>query len=119
MSLDLQLNGLRTVVTGGTMGLGAAVVKDLVEGGVQVATSARDVSVTQVNGVTYIGANLTSAQGVAQLAQTVVELERCRYRDQRGRRLKHFWRWVHGKWPPKYNPFRDGFVRSSQAFCRP
>ena len=30
MSFDLQLSGLRAVVTGGTLGLGAAVVKTLV-----------------------------------------------------------------------------------------
>ncbi len=29
MSFDLHLDGLRTVVTGGTMGLGAAVVQTL------------------------------------------------------------------------------------------
>ncbi|WP_028630121.1 SDR family oxidoreductase [Metapseudomonas resinovorans] len=73
MSFDLQLNGLRTVVTGGTMGLGAAVVQTLVEAGARVATSARDVSVRPVDGVTYIGADLTTAQGVAHVAQTVLQ----------------------------------------------
>jgi NAD(P)-dependent dehydrogenase (short-subunit alcohol dehydrogenase family) len=60
MSFDLQLNGLRAVVTGGTMGLGAAVVQNLVEGGARVATSARDVSARPVEGVTYIRADLTT-----------------------------------------------------------
>lgn len=73
MSFDLQLNGLRTVVTGGTMGLGAAVVQTLVEAGARVATSARDVSVPPMDGVTYIGADLTTAQGVAHVAQTVLQ----------------------------------------------
>lgn len=73
MSFDLQLKGLRTVVTGGTMGLGAAVVQTLVEAGAKVATSARDVPAAPVDGVTYIAADLTTAQGVAHLAQTVLE----------------------------------------------
>ncbi len=41
MSFDLHLNGLRAVVTGGTLGLGAAVVRTLAEAGARVATSAR------------------------------------------------------------------------------
>ncbi|MHA3737124.1 SDR family oxidoreductase [Pseudomonas sp. Eth.TT006] len=73
MSFDLQLNGLRAVVTGGTMGLGAAVVQTLTEAGAQVVTSARDVSSQPVAGVTYIGADLTTAHGVAHLAQAVLE----------------------------------------------
>ncbi|UUQ65619.1 SDR family oxidoreductase [Pseudomonas fuscovaginae UPB0736] len=73
MSFDLQLNGLRAVVTGGTMGVGAAVVQTLVEAGARVATSARDVSVQPVDGVTYIPADLTTAQGVAHVAQTVLQ----------------------------------------------
>lgn len=73
MSFDLQLNGLRAVVTGGTMGLGAAVVQNLVEGGAQVATSARDVSARPVEGVTYIRADLTTSEGVAHLAQCVLQ----------------------------------------------
>lgn len=73
MSFDLQLEGLRTVVTGGTMGLGAAVVQTLVKAGARVAASARDVSGRLVDGVTYIGADLTTAQGVAHVAQTVLQ----------------------------------------------
>ena len=73
MSFDLQLNGLRAVVTGGTMGLGAAVVQNLVDGGARVATSARDVSARPVEGVTYIRADLTTSEGVAHLAQCVLQ----------------------------------------------
>jgi NAD(P)-dependent dehydrogenase (short-subunit alcohol dehydrogenase family) len=73
MSFDLQLNGLRAVVTGGTMGVGAAVVQTLVEAGARVATSARDVSARLMDGVTYIQADLTTAQGVAHVAQTVLQ----------------------------------------------
>lgn len=73
MSFDLQLDGLRAVVTGGTMGLGAAVVQTLVKAGVRVATSARDVALQPLDGVTYIRADLATAQGVAHLAQTVLQ----------------------------------------------
>lgn len=73
MSFDLQLSGLRAVVTGGTMGLGAAVVQTLVKAGARVATSARDVSVRPLDGVTYVRADLTTAEGVAHLAQTVLQ----------------------------------------------
>jgi NAD(P)-dependent dehydrogenase (short-subunit alcohol dehydrogenase family) len=73
MSFDLQLSGLRAVVTGGTMGLGAAVVQTLVEAGARVATSARNVSVATLDGVTYIPSDLTTAEGVAHVAQTVIQ----------------------------------------------
>jgi NAD(P)-dependent dehydrogenase (short-subunit alcohol dehydrogenase family) len=73
MSFDLQLTGLRAVVTGGTMGLGAAVVRTLSEAGARVATSARNIPAAPLEGVTYIPADLTKAQGVAGLAQAVLE----------------------------------------------
>ncbi|MFQ6347513.1 SDR family oxidoreductase [Pseudomonas sp. R11F] len=71
MSLDLRLNALRAVVTGGTKGLGAAVVQRLVEAGARVATSARVMPAQAVEGVTYIPADLTTSAGVAHLAQAV------------------------------------------------
>lgn len=73
MSFDLQLDGLRAVVTGGTMGLGAAVVHNLVEAGARVVTAARDVATRPVEGVTYIRADLTTSEGVAHLAKCVLQ----------------------------------------------
>ena len=59
MSFDLQLSGLRAVVTGGTLGLGAAVVRALVDAGARVATSARKAPQAPV---TYIFLYTTSSQ---------------------------------------------------------
>lgn len=73
MSFDLQLNGLRAVVTGGTLGLGAAVVNTLVEAGARVATSARSLPVQPVQGVHYVVADLSTAEGTQRLAQTVLQ----------------------------------------------
>lgn len=72
MSFDLQLNGLRTVVTGGTMGLGAAVVRTFVEAGARVATSSRDLPAQPLDGVTYVRADLTTAEGVDHVAKSVL-----------------------------------------------
>lgn len=73
MNFDLHLDGLRAVVTGGTQGLGAAVVKTLVEAGARVTTSARTVPAQPLQGVTYIAADLSTAEGVNHLAQTVLQ----------------------------------------------
>lgn len=62
MSFDLQLTGLRALVTGGTLGLGAAVVKALADAGVRVATSARTLPAQPVAGVTYVAADLSTAE---------------------------------------------------------
>ncbi|MDR6936914.1 SDR family oxidoreductase [Luteibacter sp. 3190] len=72
MSFDLQLDGLRAVVTGGTMGLGAAVVQALIDAGARVVASARGVPAAPIDGVTYIAADLTTAEGVTHLAQSVL-----------------------------------------------
>src|SRR4030095_1263578 len=73
MSFDLHLNGLRAVVTGGTLGLGAAVVKTLAEAGARVATSARTVPAKPVDGVTYVTADLSTAEGTSRLARTIMQ----------------------------------------------
>ena len=71
MSFDLQLDGLRAVVTGGTMGLGAAVVKALNDAGARVATSARSMPAQPIDGVTYVAADLSTAEGAHHFAQTI------------------------------------------------
>ena len=73
MSFDLQLQGKRAVVTGGTKGLGAALVQSLRDAGVQVMTTARSAPDKPLEGVAYVQADLTTAEGVTQLAHAVAE----------------------------------------------
>lgn len=73
MNFDLHLNGLRAVVTGGTLGLGAAVVKTLAEAGARVATSARTVPAQPLKGVTYVAADLSTAEGTSHFAQAILQ----------------------------------------------
>lgn len=73
MSFDLQLKGLRALVTGGTKGVGAAVVQALCAAGVQVTTSARSVPARTVDGAFYVTADLTTAEGAAEVARSVQE----------------------------------------------
>lgn len=73
MSFDLQLQGQRVLVTGGTKGLGAAIVHSLQDAGAQVMTTARSAPATPRPGVTYLEADLTTAEGVAALAGAVLQ----------------------------------------------
>jgi len=68
VSLDLGLNGRRALVTAGTKGVGGAVVRALTEQGAHIAATARDLPDEQVDGVHYIAADLTDAEGCARAA---------------------------------------------------
>jgi NAD(P)-dependent dehydrogenase (short-subunit alcohol dehydrogenase family) len=73
MSFDLQLEGQRALVTGGTKGLGAALVKSLHDAGVQVMTTARAAPPRPQEGVTYVEADMTTAEGVNEVARAVMQ----------------------------------------------
>ena len=73
MSFDLGLAGRRALVTAGTKGIGAAVVEALRENGVMVVTTARSVPVETPDGVSYIAADVTTAQGCTRVAEFVLE----------------------------------------------
>ena len=73
MSFDLQLAGMRALVTGGARGVGAAVVQALVEADVRVLAAARSLPKRAVENVRYIAADLSTAAGALQAAESVRE----------------------------------------------
>lgn len=73
MSFDLGLAGRRALVTGGTKGVGAAVVESLRHAGATVITTARSVPETSPEGVVYVAADLTTAQGCRTVADAVLD----------------------------------------------
>jgi NAD(P)-dependent dehydrogenase (short-subunit alcohol dehydrogenase family) len=76
MTFDLQLRGLRALVTGGTKGVGAAVVHALQEAGVQVMAAARsapDKTDVDDQGACFVAADLSTAEGAAKVAQAVID----------------------------------------------
>jgi NAD(P)-dependent dehydrogenase (short-subunit alcohol dehydrogenase family) len=68
MSFDLRLVNRRALVTGGTRGIGAAVVEALRDAGVRVVTTARSLPTRPTQGVHYIAADLATADGCAAVA---------------------------------------------------
>jgi NAD(P)-dependent dehydrogenase (short-subunit alcohol dehydrogenase family) len=72
MSLALQLEGRRALVTSGTRGVGGAVVEVLSEQGAQVMAVARSVPVTPLPGVAYVAADMMTAIGCNSAAETVL-----------------------------------------------
>lgn len=73
MSFDLELEGRRALVTGGTKGVGAAVVDVLREAGAKVIATARSVPEPTSDAVGYIAADVATAEGCAIVAQSVLE----------------------------------------------
>jgi NAD(P)-dependent dehydrogenase (short-subunit alcohol dehydrogenase family) len=72
VSLDLQLANSRAFVTGGTRGIGAAVVESLRNAGARVVTTARSLPGTPTQGVHYVAADLATAEGCALAAESVL-----------------------------------------------
>ena len=72
MSFDLQLRGQRALVTGGTKGVGAAVVQGLRDAGVQVMATARSAPAQPAEDVVYVPADVSTAEGAAAVAQAVL-----------------------------------------------
>ena len=73
MSFDLQLTNRRALVTGGTKGVGAAVVEVLRDAGANVVTTARSLPVQPAEGVRYVARDLSTADGCAVVAESVLQ----------------------------------------------
>ena len=73
MSFDLDLATRRALVTGGTRGVGAAVVEALRDAGAQVVTTARSIPARRTEGVRYLAADLSTPEGASAVAQSVLQ----------------------------------------------
>ena len=73
MSFDLELTRRRALVTGGTKGIGAAVVEVLRDAGAKVVATARSLPTRPVDGVHYVAADVATALGCAVAADAVRE----------------------------------------------
>jgi NAD(P)-dependent dehydrogenase (short-subunit alcohol dehydrogenase family) len=73
MTFDLELVGRRAFVTGGTKGVGAAVVETLREAGAGVVAAARSVPDASPDGVSYVAADLSTAEGCRIAARAALD----------------------------------------------
>ncbi|MCC7633173.1 SDR family oxidoreductase [Stenotrophomonas rhizophila] len=72
MSLDLQLAGKRVLVTGGTRGVGGAVVGLLSGFNARIAATARSRPDRPIDGVHYIATDLATAEGARQAVEAAL-----------------------------------------------
>lgn len=73
MSFDLELSGRTALVTGGTKGVGAALVESLRNAGMTVVATARSVPDSAPDGVIYLAADLMTAEGCQAVAKAALE----------------------------------------------
>jgi NAD(P)-dependent dehydrogenase (short-subunit alcohol dehydrogenase family) len=74
VTFDLELAGRRALVTGGTKGIGAAVVAALHAEGASVLAIGRSIRVEWHDGIHYVAADLSTARGCATVAAAVPEV---------------------------------------------
>jgi NAD(P)-dependent dehydrogenase (short-subunit alcohol dehydrogenase family) len=72
MNFDLELAGRRALVSGGTKGVGAAVVDALRLARARVLTTARSAPAQAIEGVRFLAADLSTAQGANAVAEWVL-----------------------------------------------
>lgn len=73
MSFDLELHNRRALVTGGTRGIGAAVVDVLRSAGANIIAAGRSLPDKPPEGVRYVATDLSTADGCAALAKSALE----------------------------------------------
>lgn len=73
MSFDLELENRRALVTGGTKGIGGAIVETLCDAGARVMAAARSAPARRIEAVRYLTADLSTAEGTNVLAQSVLQ----------------------------------------------
>ena len=73
MTFDLELATRRALVTGGTKGVGAAVVQTLRDAGANVVTTARSIPPERTEGVRYLAADLSTPEGASAVAEDVLQ----------------------------------------------
>lgn len=73
-STTRELAGKRALVTGGTRGIGAAVVRHLVDAGAEVLTTARSATGTAPEGAAFVAADVRTRAGAEALAAAAREV---------------------------------------------
>lgn len=69
--MELNLNGMKALVTGGSKGIGLAIARTLVAEGAEVVVGAR--SAPDVAGVTAVAVDLATPTGAAELVSSAVD----------------------------------------------
>ncbi|MGY0055145.1 SDR family oxidoreductase [Streptomyces sp. LZ34] len=69
-----ELAGKRALVTGGSRGIGAAVVRQLLDAGAEVLTTARSATSTVPEGATFVEADVRTRAGAEALAAAAQEV---------------------------------------------
>jgi NAD(P)-dependent dehydrogenase (short-subunit alcohol dehydrogenase family) len=68
-----ELAGKRALVTGGSRGIGAGIVRHLLDAGAEVLTTARSATSTVPDGATFVAADVRTRDGAEALASAVQE----------------------------------------------